>query len=719
RRVRTLHGCVLTLIAAAPSTIAMYLWTGTTDLAVAVAAATAIAIGVLVWVRRGGSVESGAHVAALAFQGLLAYLQFHLGGVDSPGQGWIATPAIFAGLVIGFRAALLYGGLAIAQISAYGALHAAGVATAMVLPEPFRVPYSLTVQILLVCACVALVYAFLSAQSAAEEELRSQAARFRAMSEASPFGLFMTDEQALCTYANPVFERITGLAAAEAAGRGWRGALHPEDADRVERAWLEAARDAVPFEVLCRVVRRDGGTRWVSVKAARVVDGGRPLGHIGTLEDITRRRETEEALARYYAEVENANRLAESQAADLVRQAAELAHARDQALAATRAKSDFLATVSHEVRTPLNGIIGSAGILLDGELDPEQREFASIVWSSAHALLTIINDILDFSKIEAGRMEIEPLPFDLPHAVEEAAELFAARAVERGLRLELDVASDVPRRVVADPPRIRQVLVNLVGNAVKFTEKGGVRIGVDVEERGAATSAVRFSVHDTGIGVAPEKLPELFQRFTQADPTMTRRFGGTGLGLAISKQLVELMGGEIGASSREGVGSCFWFRLPLAHAGPEPCAAPDLAREPVPDVAGRLRVLLAEDNVVNQQIASRMLEKLGCRVDIAANGREAVAMTKLMPYDAVLMDCNMPEMDGYEATQEIRRDERTFGGRVPIIAMTANVAPGDRECCLHAGMDDYLAKPVALESLASALARHVRAGRAAQAGAIP
>jgi two-component system sensor histidine kinase/response regulator len=853
RRIRTLNGCVLALLASAPASAAIYAAAGAVHLTIAVVAASAVGCATLVAVRRGARVERGAQVVALTFQLLLAYVQLHLGGLNALGQGWVVTPAIFAGLVIGFRGLLIYGSLSILQIAAFAALAWSGVSLPSALPLPLRSVYAALVQILLVVACGGLVYAFLAARRQAERALRAQEertrlvfestpdgivvidehgvvesvnpavvrlfgyareeivgadvsrlmrdvdgaehaahvaryvrtgvahaartgrtvvgrrkdgvtvpldvtlselhadgrrrfaailrdaserlraeeairtseARFRAMSDASPLGVFTTDDEGRSTYVNRVFEEITGLPASDAVGEGWDRLIHPDDARAVHERWAWALDADVPYESTHRIVRPDGAVRWVSAKAATVRDASRPLGRIGTIEDVTHRRETEDALARYYAEVERAHRLAEAQAADLARQAAELGQARDQALAATRAKSDFLATVSHEIRTPLNGIIGAAGLLIDSDLDGEQREFAGIVRSSAHALLAIINDILDFSKIEAGRMDIEPLPFDLGVAVHEAVDLFAATAQEKGLALRVALAPDVPRRVVADPGRLRQVLVNLLGNAVKFTERGSVLVSVESESRRAATSVVRITVRDTGIGIAPDQLPHLFERFSQTDASMTRRFGGTGLGLAISKQLVELMGGEIGVRSGEGEGSLFWFRLPIAHVAPEPAAgaAGDVAsgaaaQTPAHIAAGaatandlaRLRVLVAEDNAVTQKITSVLLEKLGCRVDIAANGREAVDMVAMMPYDAVLMDCNMPEMNGYQATAEIRRRERAAGARgIPIIAMTGNVAPGDREICLGAGLDDYLAKPVALDSLASALGRHVRA----------
>jgi two-component system sensor histidine kinase/response regulator len=484
---------------------------------------------------------------------------------------------------------------------------------------------------------------------------------------------------------NSAWETTLGYTQEEVLRTPMLELIHPDDLERTRGEIAKQSRTHRTKHFVNRYRCKDGSYRLLNWTTTFNRDEST---RFGVARDITDQRQNEEALQK----------------------------AKEAAEGANRSKSEFLANMSHEIRTPMNGVFGLTDLVLDTELSSEQRGYLEGVKGSADSLLRILNDILDFSKIEAGKLEFEVIEFDLLQTIDAMLKLLGTRAAAKNLRLACDLGPDVPYRVLGDPGRLRQILVNLTGNAIKFTERGEVVIQVERLSETAEHVELHFGVRDTGIGIPLAKQKHVFSAFGQADSSSTRTFGGTGLGLTISSQLVELMGGRIWLESEVGTGSIFHFtvRLGRALARPEdPAVSTYLAEpareidlldamsrvaEPTPELEAEpgsgLRLLVVEDNPVNRLVATRMLEKRNHSVRTAANGRLALKMLEQGTFDCVLMDVQMPVLDGFETTTAIRARERNSGAHLPIIAMTAHAMAGDLNRCLAAGMDGYLTKPI-------------------------
>jgi PAS domain S-box-containing protein len=530
----------------------------------------------------------------------------------------------------------------------------------------------------------------------AEEEKFRLANHIRLLLDSTGEGIYGIDNHGHITFINRAAANLLGYEPEEILGQNAHDLLHHQKADGshypvqdcpIFHCFVQESNCRVESEVFWR---RDGSSIPVSYSAFRVVENGRTVGAVVTFSDISARK------------------LAE----------AELRKAKEAAESANQAKSEFLARMSHEIRTPLNGVVGLIDLLDHTELDQGQRHYVRLAHEAADALIAVINDILDFSKIEAGKIEIESIEFDLPKVVEGLIELLGPVAAKRGLELRSQVDPTVPHALRGDPNRVRQVLTNLIGNAIKFTAAGSVCARVSLERAEADYCVVRVAVEDTGIGIPGDRIDRLFKRFSQVDTSTTRKFGGTGLGLAISKGLVELMGGKISVQSLEGKGTTFCFTLKLALPRIQPAVGaqqPTRASDPASALAVNtqrklgLHLLVAEDNQMNQFVAREILKRAGCTCEIVGDGSLAMAALEKGRYDLVLMDCQMPVMGGLEAVQRIREREAAAGSpRMPIIALTAEAISGDREKCFAAGMDSYITKPINPTELFAAIESVIR-----------
>lgn len=495
-----------------------------------------------------------------------------------------------------------------------------------------------------------------------------------ALSDVVPAGVFSANFEGQVTWANPVFSQLTHQLKFPIP---LIDIICFEDQPKFRLFWHRFCTEGKVAATEFRL--RMGGQKWVSLRLALASDQDRENTAIaGVLDDISERRRHEQ----------------------------ELRHAKEQAEEANRSKGEFLAMMSHEIRTPMNGVIGMSSLLLDTPLNLEQHEFAETIQNSANILLKIINDILDVSRIEAGKLPIEHYPFRTESLISEVINLIKPIAEQKHLPLHTDIPNHLPPMLEGDPDRIKQVLLNLLNNAIKFTETGFVTLSIEINHINSQTAHLTFNVIDTGIGLSEEQQKRIFQPFTQADSSTTRRYGGTGLGLTICRHLIELMEGEIHCFSELGQGSRFWFRLPL-RISQQQIIEQEKSVLSIPIFQQQHTILVVEDNPVNQQVVCKMLQKLHLNYEVAQNGREALMqLSSSNLFDLVLMDCQMPVMDGFEATQRWRNQEQILSlRRLPIIALTANAMQGDEERCLAAGMDAHLAKPINLDALAAVLAK--------------
>ena len=545
-------------------------------------------------------------------------------------------------------------------------------------------------------------------------------------------------------YYNQRWRDYADLKSEPADASGWDVFLHANDLKAWVEGWKHAVRVGDPFEFTCRLrCAATGLYRWHLARAVPIRSAqGVVEGWLGTATDIHARQEAFRQMLESQSSIDTAgdeandvsgvvglamdmtenkklqdeqtNLIIEKKTSNALKQSeAKLKEANVALSASAEAKSQFLANMSHEIRTPINGVIGATGLLLDTALDREQKEFAETILGSANMLLVLVNDILDFSKIEAGHMGLELVDFNFVNLLSDVEKSLRVEASKKGLKIRILINDELPTSIIrTDSTRLRQILTNLVGNAIKFTSIGHVDISVYLLGSEDDKIQLQIEVTDTGVGIAESARDRLFKVFSQADASTTRRYGGTGLGLSICKHLVALLGGQIGVVSVEGQGSTFWFTIAVESGSAANLAANADGEKTVRPAARHIRVLLAEDNLVNQKIATTMLQKCGYDVDVASNGRQALDALQKTHYDLVLMDCQMPEMDGYEATTHIRNSPDAYR-TIPIIAMTANAMAGDREKCLRAGMTDYIAKPIRLNYLKDVIEKVISAYKTA------